>query len=161
MGTERTAADAARALANRHDLDLVGFDTGDIDEKTVQEIAAAVDTMLERYPFLHLAGIEITELADGAVSRVVPESARKKAADTKPGARILLDTRAITDHDRLAERIRTTTQSGDSIPEFEARPVYSTMVYAFGRIAETTAGPQARQLAQRSLITEYQRISGP
>ncbi|WP_067670611.1 hypothetical protein [Nocardia miyunensis] len=162
VGAERTGAAAARALADRHDLDLVGFDTGDVDDKTVREIAAAVDAMLERHPFLVLAGIEITELTDGAVSRVVPKPAReKKPADAKSGARILLDGTAITDHDRLSEKLRTTTQSGESILEFEARPVYSTMIYAFGAIAQNAAGPQARRLAQRTLITEYHRISGP
>ncbi|MFF3569896.1 WXG100 family type VII secretion target [Nocardia jiangxiensis] len=161
VGPERTGGATARALADRHDLNLVGFDSGDIDGTTVQEIAAAVDAMLERHPFLVLAGIEITELTDGAVSRVVPAPTGRKAAGAKAGARILLDRATITDHDRLSEKIRTTTQSGESILEFEARPVYSTMIHAFGRIMEISAGPQVRGLAQRSLIAEYQRISGP
>jgi hypothetical protein len=39
--------------------------------------------------------------------------------------------------------------------------MYSTIVGDLGRIMEGSTGRQTRRLAQRSLITEYQRINGP
>ncbi|MEV6426585.1 hypothetical protein [Nocardia sp. NPDC051463] len=137
--TDQAAMDVARALAARHGLRIVGFETAGIGERTVLEIAAAIDDILGKYPFLDLGGIEITELGGGAVSDVKWDRA---------AGWIILDRTSVAD-------------PAPSLPGSDEPPMYSTIVNDLGRILEATAGPRARQRAQASLITEYWRISGP
>ncbi|WP_328404711.1 hypothetical protein [Nocardia sp. NBC_00403] len=137
--TDQAAMEVARALAARHGLRIVGFETAGISERTVHEIAAAVDDILGKYPFLDLGGIEITELGGHAVSDVKWDLA---------AGWIILDRTAVAN-------------PTPSVPGSDEPPMYSTIVNDLGRILEATAGPRTRQRAQASLITEYWRISGP
>ncbi|MBY8862745.1 hypothetical protein K7711_40190 [Nocardia sp. CA2R105] len=157
---DAAALATARALADRHDLRLAGFDTVPLTDKTMRDMAAALDAILGKYPFLELAGIEITDLGENTVSRVVRDKARTERDEARAGPWILLDRKALTEPRILAENIRTTTHSGEPMPEFEQRPMYSTIVADLGRVLEAAAGAEPRRLAQRSLIAEYQRISG-
>ncbi|MFE7798457.1 hypothetical protein [Nocardia sp. NPDC057440] len=150
--TDEAAMEAARALAARHGLRIVGFETAGIAESTVHEIAAAIDDILGKYPFLALGGIEITELGGDAVSCVKWD---------RTAGWILLDRAVVASPTRIAEIVSAATRSGASVPGAEERPMYSVIVNDLGRIMAAAAGPAARQRAQMSLITEYRRISGP
>ncbi|MBF6286696.1 WXG100 family type VII secretion target [Nocardia cyriacigeorgica] len=152
--TDAAALAAAQALAARHDLRLTGFDTSGIAEHTVLELAAAVDDILAKYPFLSLGGIEVTPLAGGAIAAV-----RWDRADDGPW--ISIDRELAVNPDKFDDAVKTALRAGRIPRGSEQRPIYATMVHAIGRVLVATAGPRAQQLAQRSLITEYRRISGP
>lgn len=143
------AVTAVREMAARHGLITTGFDAHPAAPDTVRQLVAAVDDILGRHPFLRLTGIEITELADGSATR--PAWERTGAEDAPTAAWILLDRDALADPTVLAERA----------PKAPAEPMYSAVVTDLGRIVLAAAGPAPCRLAQRSLIDEYQRISGP
>ncbi|MQY24380.1 WXG100 family type VII secretion target [Nocardia macrotermitis] len=157
---DAAALDALRALAARHDLRLTGFDTVPLIEQTVIELVAAVDDILGKYPFLEFAGIGVTELGEHTMSQVLRDRARTERTGARAGPWILLDRKAFTDPRILAEKVSTTAYSGEPMPEFAQRPMYSTIVADLGRVLEAAAGAEPRRLAQRSLIVEYRRISG-
>jgi uncharacterized protein YukE len=150
--SNQTAMEVVRALAARHGLRIIGFDNAVIAEHTMREMAAAIDDILGKYPFLVIDGIEITELGGDAMSRVQWESAT---------AWIILDRSTVADLARLAELVSPATESAAAEPGCDERPMYSTIVNDLGRIMETAAGPALPQRAQASLIAEYRRISGP
>ncbi|MGO4616386.1 hypothetical protein AB4305_19115 [Nocardia sp. 2YAB30] len=159
--TDGAAMAAARTLAARHDLHVVGFDTSGIAETTVHEIAAAIDNILGHYPFLNLGGIEIAELGGGEISRVAWDRPVGEPDGAKTAPWIQLDRAAAVNPAKVAEILSAAGQSGVSISGSEEQPMYSIIVADLGRILEALAGRQPRQLAQRSLIAEYRRISGP
>ncbi len=161
MRTDPAAVAAAHALAARHGLRIVGFESSGVEKHTVDEIAAAVDGILGKYSFLDLGGIEITDLRDAAVSRVVWGRAVDEGQEPVTGAWILLDRVVVANPAVLGEKLAAAARSGDRVAGSRERPMYSTIVRDFGRILEAAAGPLVRQLAQRSLIMEYRRISGP
>ncbi|TLG12113.1 hypothetical protein FEK35_11330 [Nocardia cyriacigeorgica] len=152
--TDAAALAAAQALAARHDLQLTGFDNSGIAEHTVLELAAAVDDTLAKYPFLRLGGIEITALAGGAVTAV-----HWDRADDGPW--ISIDRKLAANPDKFDGAVKAALRAGRIPQGSDQRPIYATMVHAIGRVLVAAAGPRAQQLAQRSLITEYRRISGP
>ncbi|MFX0579045.1 hypothetical protein [Nocardia nepalensis] len=156
--TDPGALTAAQALAARHGLQIAGFDAPGIAAHQVHEMAAAVDDILGKYPFLEVGGIEITELGDGEVSRSAWDRS-DSAADDAPW--ILFDRTVMANPVLLDEKFRAATRSGEAIPESGKRPMYSTVVTELGRIMAAAAGPLPRRQAQRALITEYRRISGP
>ncbi|MBF6172119.1 hypothetical protein [Nocardia blacklockiae] len=157
--TDPRALDALRALAERHDLRLAGFDTSGVGLQTVGEIAAALDELLGKYPFAELEGLEIAELG-GRVAEIRWGRARSEPSpDSKP--RLLLDRALVANPARLAVAARSDVRAGRALPETVERPIYSAVATAFGRILVGRAGPRPRRSAQRVLITEYHRISGP
>jgi hypothetical protein len=137
---------------------MAGFDTSGIQESTAREMAAAVDDILGKYPFVELAGIEVSELPGGAASLVVR---KPNPDDTGTAPWIVLDRAAVSNPELLVEKVRAATQSGDLVDRSEERPMYSIMIGHLGWIFEEAAGPRPRQLAERMLITEYRRVSGP
>ncbi|MGK8502572.1 hypothetical protein [Nocardia asiatica] len=159
--TDPDAMAAVEALAARRKLRMAGFGTSGVAKLTVDDIAAAVDGILGKYPFIRLAGIEITDLRDGGVSRV--EWDREIDSEEAPvtGGWILLDRVAAANPALLAEKIAVATRSGRRVAGSDERPMYSTIVRDLGRILEADSGPRVRQSAHRSLIMEYRRISGP
>lgn len=159
--TDPDAVAAARALAARHGLRIAGFEDSGVSRRTVDEIAAAVDGILGRYPFIKPAGIEITELRDGTVSRVVSNRASDDTADAVTGGWISLDRVAVANPGLLAERVEAAVRAGERVAGPPEQPMYATIVRDLGRVLEATAGPHVRQSAQRSLLMEYRRISGP
>ncbi|MFD8244092.1 hypothetical protein [Nocardia sp. NPDC059691] len=159
--TDPDAVAAARALAARHGLRIAGFEDSGVSKPTVDEISAAVDGILGKYPFIRPAGIEITDLRDGTVSRVVPNRASDDTADAVTGGWILLDRVAAANPVLLAEKVEAAAGSGERVAGSADRPMYSTIVRDLGRILEAASGRHVRQSAQRSLLMEYRRISGP
>ncbi|UAK34020.1 hypothetical protein K8O92_09050 [Nocardia asteroides] len=159
--TDPDAVAAADALAARRKLRIAGFGTSGVAKPTVEEIAAAVDTILGKYPFVQPAGIEITDLPDSAVSRVVWDREIVEGEEPVPGGWILLDRVAAASPVLLAEKVGAAIRSGERVAGSEDRPMYATVVRDLGRILEAGAGPHVRQSAHRSLVMEYRRISGP
>lgn len=159
--TDAAVMTAVRALADRHGLHLTGFDTAGIGEAMVTQLAAAIDDILGKYPFIDLGGIEITELGDGRISQVTWDRVDSESESPTTGARILLDRTLAANPREFTEIVYAAIQSGNAVAGSEERPMYSTIVYDLGRIMAGQAGQRVRQLAQRSLITEYRRINGP
>ncbi|MEU4315351.1 hypothetical protein [Nocardia sp. NPDC024068] len=155
--TDPAALEAARALADRHGLRLTGFETSGIGAGSVGEIAAALDDILGKYPFLALGGIDITDLPADAVYRVRWD----RLADEPAAARILLRRSAFATPEGAAATTTAATAAGLIAPRSGDRPVYATIVHALGRVVADTAGPAALRSAEQVLITEYHRISGP
>ncbi|MEV5840121.1 hypothetical protein [Nocardia sp. NPDC052112] len=154
--TAPAALDVIRELAARHGLRIAGFETSGIEEHTAREIAAAVDDILGKYPFLDLRGIEIADLG-GTVSDVV-----WNRDDARTAAWLVLDRISTSNGTQAAEMTWAATEFRDlAADSSDERPMYSTVARDLGRILESAAGPRIRQLAQRALITEYHRVSGP
>ncbi len=151
---------AARQLADRHELQIVGFDTSGIGQEMVTQLAAAVDNILGKYPFVNLGGIEITELGD-RISQVTPARRDDGSEPASTGAWILLDRTLVANPAQFSEKVYVAIQSGKAVAESEERPMYSTIVGDLGQIMTEQAGQPVQRLAQRSLITEYRRIDGP
>ncbi|MEV4128153.1 hypothetical protein [Nocardia sp. NPDC049707] len=158
--TDAAALAAARELADRHELRIVGVETSGIGPEMVAQLAAAIDDILGKYPFVDLGGIEITELGD-RISRVARDRSGDQSESPSTGSWILLDRTLVANPAKFSEKVHTAIKSGDSIAGSEERPMYSTIIGDLGRIMEEQAGPPVRRLAQRSLITEYRRVSGP
>ncbi|MGY4098712.1 hypothetical protein ACW2Q0_03980 [Nocardia sp. R16R-3T] len=159
--TDAAALAAIRELADRHGLQLVGFDTSGIGREMAAQLIAAVDDILGKYPIIELGGIEITELGDSRISRVARDSANGGPEAATTGQWILLDRTLVTNPARLREKVYAAVKSGDSVTGSEERPMYSTIVGDLGRIMEGHVDQRTRKLAQRCLITEYERINGP
>ncbi|MBF6465602.1 hypothetical protein IU427_10490 [Nocardia beijingensis] len=159
--TDPSAVAAARELAVRHGLRITGFDTSGVQRPTVDQIAAAIDGILGKYPFIELAGIEITDLRDGAVSRVELDRAGDEGNEQITGGWILLDRVTLANPALLAEKVETAVRAGERVAGSAERPMYSTIVRDLGRILEAGSAPRVRRSAHRSLLMEYQRISGP
>ncbi|WP_433760177.1 hypothetical protein [Nocardia sp. CA-135398] len=158
--TDAAALAAVRELADRHGLQIVGFDTSGIGQETVAQLAAAIDDILGKYPFVELGGLEITGLGDGRISRVTRDRSEDES-QASTGSWILLDRALVANPAQLSERVSAAIQSGNSVAGSEERPMYSTIVGDLGRIMESQAGQPIRGLVQRALITEYRRIDGP
>ncbi|MEV6139420.1 hypothetical protein AB0L63_25885 [Nocardia sp. NPDC051990] len=158
--TDAAALAAARELADRHELRIVGFDTSGIGPEMVAQLAAAIDDILGKYPFVDLGGIEITQLGD-RISQVTGNRSDDESESASTGPWILLDRAVVANPAQFSEKVYAAIQSGNSVAGSEERPMYSTIVADLGRILAAQAGPPVRRLAQRSLITEYRRISGP
>ncbi|MET8874540.1 hypothetical protein [Nocardia sp. NPDC004604] len=149
----------ARKLADRHDLELVGFDDPTVDAYTIREIAAALDDVLTQYPYVDLRQIAIAESA---------ESATRLEWDWVAGAtgpepftrRIVLDTVVARNPSVFAEYIRAATHSGKIARGSDRRPVYSTMVRELGHALDVAGSFRARQAAQDALIAEFTRTRG-
>ncbi|MGW4767777.1 hypothetical protein ACWEO2_06995 [Nocardia sp. NPDC004278] len=149
----------ARKLADRHDLELVGFDDPTVDGYTIREVAAALDDVLTQYPYVDLRQIAIAESA---------ESATRLEWDWVAGAtgpepftrRIVLDTVVARNPAVFAEYIRSATHSGKLARGSDRRPVYSTMVRELGHALDVAGNFHARQAAQDALIAEFTRTRG-
>ncbi|WP_327098964.1 hypothetical protein OIE68_09320 [Nocardia vinacea] len=159
MPTDAAALAAAQELADRYELRIVGFDTSGIGQEMVAQLAAAIDDILGKYPFIDLGGIEITELGD-RISEVSRDRGDDGSESASTGSLILLDRALVANPAQFSEKVYAAIQSGNSVAGSEERPMYSTIVGDLGRIMENQAGPSVRRLAQRSLITEYRRING-
>ncbi|MFI6960107.1 hypothetical protein ACIBJI_42430 [Nocardia sp. NPDC050408] len=149
--TDSEAMRIATEMAARHNLEIRGFETAGIHEKTMREMAAALDAVLQRYT-VPLHGIEITDLA-GAASRVENRNTTVESDDPAPW--IVLD-RVTTANSHLPGVTAPRSPKVDQ-PE---RPMYATMVRALGGVLDVSGGFRARVEAQRTLITEYLRVHG-
>ncbi|WP_327100857.1 hypothetical protein OIE68_19910 [Nocardia vinacea] len=149
----------ARKLAERHDLELVGFDDPSVDGYTIREIAAALDDVLTQYPYVDLRQIAIAESADAA-TRLEWDWVAGATGPEPFTRRIVLDTVVARNPGVFAEYIRSATHSGKLARGSDRRPVYSTMVRELGHALDVAGSFRARQAAQDALIAEFTRTRG-
>ncbi|MFR9774155.1 hypothetical protein [Nocardia sp. SC052] len=147
-----------RDLGARHGLQTLGFETSGIQKPTVADMATAVDDMLAKYPFLALRGIRLADFKGIASHAGRDQADQHQDREARTPAWILIDQSLAANPIPQGE---TAGQTSQPQPRPDDRPMYAAVVHAIGRILETTAGTQPRQLAESALITEYQRISGP
>lgn len=162
ISTDPRALETAREMAERHGIQLAGFETSGIGVHTVSEIAAALDDILGRYPFIEVGGIEVGEFGRRRVSRVGwnrDGDESEQAHGERPW--LLLDRTLVANPARLAAQARAATRAGCTVRGSAERPMYSAVVGDLGHMLEALAGPYPRRSAQRALIAEYHRISGP
>ncbi|WP_433631327.1 hypothetical protein [Nocardia sp. CA-120079] len=149
----------ARTLADRHDLELVGFDDPSVDGYTIREVAAALDDVLTQYPYVDLRQIAIADSADAA-TRLEWDWVAGAAGPEPFTRRIVLDTVVARNPGVFAEYVRTATHSGKLARGSDRRPVYSTMVRELGHALDVAGSFRARQAAQDALIAEFTRTRG-
>ncbi|GGK89777.1 hypothetical protein [Nocardia jinanensis] len=159
----RKTGDEAMAIlhemASRHDLEIAGFETAGIAEQTAQEIADAVDVVLTKYPII-LCGIQVADGGPPSLvenrneAAVVPEA----AVSEPPEPWIVLSGAAAADPGILIGRERAGPDFADTV--LRQRPMYVTMLRELGHVLDLSGGARARAVVQRTLITEYLRISG-
>lgn len=149
----------ARKLAERHDIQLVGFDDPSVDGYTIKEVAAALDDVLTQYPYVDLRQIAITESADAA-TRLEWDWVAGATGPEPFTRRIVLDTVLARNPAVFSEYIRTATQSGKLARGSDRRPVYSTMIRELGHALDVAGSFRARQAAQDALIAEFTRTRG-
>ncbi|WP_157227064.1 hypothetical protein [Nocardia asiatica] len=149
----------ARELAQRHDLQLVGFDDPGVDGYAIRELAAAIDDVLTQYPYLDLRQIAIMESRDAA-TRLEWDWVAGRAGPEPYTRRIVLDTVLARNPGAFAEFVRTATESGNLARSSDRRPVYSTMVRELGHALDVAGGFRARESAHDTLIAEFTRTRG-
>lgn len=161
-GRERSAADPeierlARALAERHGVEVTGFEDPDLQLAPVQEFVTAVDRVLTDYPMIVLELVAIAESGDelGTVRWDC------SSPDIEGAVRsITLDRHAAQQPQEPARPSKEpapprgapdTAESG--VP---AQPdIYTATLRAFGRALDAAGGGVAGRRAQRVLISEY------
>ncbi|MGV9636632.1 hypothetical protein ACWDO0_20850 [Nocardia rhamnosiphila] len=162
-GRGRSAADPAieqlaRALAERHGVEVTGFDDPDLQLAPVQEFVTAVDRVLTDYPMIVLEIVAVAELEDqlGTVRWA------GAPPDSEGGARsITLDRRAAQQPQAPARSSRPPAHPQDATADTEktgATPqpdIYTATLRAFGRAFDAAGGGVAHRRAQRVLISEY------
>ncbi|MFI1464807.1 hypothetical protein [Nocardia carnea] len=162
-GRGRSAADPeiqrlARALAERHGVEVTGFDDPDLQLAPVQEFVIAVDRVLTDYPMIALEIVAVAELED--------EFATVRWAgappDSEGGARsITLDRHAAQQLPEPAPPSQSPALPEDTAADTEesgdtAQPgIYAATLRAFGRAFDAAGGGVAARQAQRVLISEY------
>ncbi len=162
-GRERSPADPAierlaRALAERHGVEVTGFDAPDLQLAPVQEFVTAVDRVLTDYPMIVLETVAVAELEDelGTVRWAGAPT------DSEGGARsITLDRRAAQQPQPPARSSRPSGHPQDPTADTEetgetTQPdIYTATLRAFGRAFDAAGGGVAHRRAQRVLISEY------
>ncbi|WP_156090840.1 hypothetical protein [Nocardia cyriacigeorgica] len=157
----------ARALAERHGVQVTGFDTPDLRLAPVQEFVTAVDRVLTDYPMIVLEIVAVAELGDefGTVrwDCAPPDTADDARSTTADGARSITLDRAAAQRppepaqpapapaDSQAAAADRTGESSVSAPA----EIYAATLRAFGRAFDAAGGGRARRQAQRALIAEY------
>ncbi|GGL14270.1 hypothetical protein [Nocardia jinanensis] len=162
-GRERSPADPAierlaRELAERHGVEVTGFDAPDLQLAPVQEFVTAVDRVLTDYPMIVLETVAVAELEDelGTVrwAGALPDS----EGDARS---ITLDRRAAQQPQPPARSSRTPAHPQDATADTEETgetiqpDIYTATLRAFGRAFDAAGGGVAHRRAQRVLISEY------
>ncbi|MEV5834569.1 hypothetical protein [Nocardia sp. NPDC052112] len=151
---DSSAPRTAVELAAQHGLDIIGFDGPNVDTYVVQEVTAAVDDMLTRYP-IALRGIRITDPDESAAavrgrSPALPQSEASAIwMVLDGGALATLVPAAGNARPRRWLRRRRNTE----------RPVYAAVVREYACALDVAGDFRARHEAQRRLITESLRGS--
>lgn len=136
----------ARMLAQRHGVEVVGFDLPDLQELPVREFAAAVDRVLTDYPMIVVDVVAVADLGTDAGPVCWKRESRK------PGT-----VRSITLDQRTACASSGPATASDSAAESERSRLYADTVRAFGPALDDTGGGSAQARAQHVLIAEYMR----
>ncbi|MFE9319706.1 hypothetical protein ACIHDR_08455 [Nocardia sp. NPDC052278] len=142
----------ARALAERHGVEVSGFEATDLDATVVAEFLAATDDVLTRHRVIDVRAIAIAAVAEGGVVCV----GRTEAGDADSWS-VTLDGASAADPRRLDEILRDRRRPGAAVAQADTRPVYAATVREFGRAFDLAGGGQSRRRAQRILIEEYLR----
>ncbi|MGA6206385.1 hypothetical protein ACPESR_16745 [Nocardia testacea] len=162
-GRERSPADPAierlaRALAERHGVEVTGFDDPDLQLAPVQEFVTAVDRVLTDYPMIVLEIVAVAELED----RLGTVRWAGAPPDSEGGARsITLDRRTAQQTQAPARSSRPPAHPQDPGVDTEetgatTQPdIYTATLRAFGRAFDAAGGGVAHRRAQRVLISEY------
>lgn len=148
----------ARALAERHGVEVTGFDDPDLQLAPVQEFVTAVDRVLTDYPMIVLEIVAVAELG-GQLGTVRWAGA---PPDSEGGARsISLDRRAAQQPQAPARSSRPSAHPQDATADTEetgatTQPdIFTATLRAFGRAFDAAGGGLAHRRAQRVLISEF------
>ncbi len=148
----------ARALAERHGVQVTGFDTPGLQLAPVQEFVTAVDRVLTDYPMIVLEIVAVAELGDG-LGTVWWDRA---APDIEDGARSMTLDRYAAQQPRQPARpspapAHTQVTTADTEESGAPAPpdISTATLRAFGRAFDAAGGGLARRQAQRVLIAEY------
>ncbi|MEV5651092.1 hypothetical protein AB0L57_22810 [Nocardia sp. NPDC052254] len=149
---ERAASDPmidwlARRLAERHGVQVAGFDTPGLRLPAVRDFVAAVDRVLTDYPMVALDVVEVAEF-DGA-----PGTVRWSCAPRG----VQGPTRSMTLDRRAAQEPEATTPTAESDGEPAQPGIHPATLREFGRALDAAGGGVASKQAQRVLIAEYLR----
>ncbi|MEV3960237.1 hypothetical protein AB0M34_04945 [Nocardia sp. NPDC050193] len=155
---EPEALDILDELAARHRLRITGFADSGIDAQAAREIAAAVDDVLGRHQSVDLAGLAVVALPNGQVSCVRWE----ERADPPSGGWIVFQQLFADASDARARVPAGGRWPGSAVAgKVLERPMYTIVVHNLGELLVDSAGPDITRRAERTMITEYHRISGP
>ncbi|MEV0032773.1 hypothetical protein [Nocardia sp. NPDC050793] len=157
-----SVTELARMLADRHGLEVIGFETSGLDLVTVREFVSAVDDVLSTYPMLRLRCVGIGVLGPESTVISVQPSRTSRDDTSQPSAwSIILDADAAREPHRHAEGFREVLQGLLSVVAgADQRPIYSSAVLSLGRALDVGACGAARQRAERALIAEYLFVHG-
>ncbi|MBF4999692.1 hypothetical protein IRT45_21340 [Nocardia sp. BSTN01] len=135
----------ARTVAERHGVEVTGFDTPGLQVPPVRDFLAAVDRVLTDYPMIQLDSVAVAEL-DGERGTV---RWRREPGDEGATSSMTLDLRTAQE------------PAAAPTPEPGGEPVrsdiYPATLHEFGRALDDAGGGVARKQAQRVLIGEYLR----
>ncbi|MFG1793275.1 hypothetical protein [Nocardia sp. NPDC049149] len=152
----------ARMLADRHGVQVTGFDMPGLQVPAVREFVAAVDRVLSDYPAIELDVVAVADLDTG--SGPVWWSPGTRAAGG--GLSITLDQRSAqgpTRSSRTAvaetETAVAGTETAAAETETAEREIYCATLRQFGRALDHVGGGRARKQAHRVLIAEYLRLT--
>jgi hypothetical protein len=151
----------AAALAARHGIEVLGFDSPGVDEHTAREFAAAVDDMLAAYPVIDLRTVAIDALDDGEVTRTTWGIESGTVRPAPHTARITFALAAAVGPGTFAAAVAEAVDAGYLSRGVQTRPVYYAVVREFGHALDIAGSFRARAAAQRSLIAEYFSTAAP
>jgi hypothetical protein len=146
----------ARMVAERHGVQLVGFDTAGLQAPTVRQFVAAVDRVLTDYPVIALDVVAIAALGGGSAA------VRWSSESLTPGphdAREARATRTITLDQPTARRPRRVVATAEADVAQSDLEIYEATLREFGRALDVAGGGIARRQAQHVLIAEYLRLA--
>ncbi|MEU1959377.1 hypothetical protein [Nocardia sp. NPDC019304] len=142
----------AREMSARHGVEVVGFDTANVDLQVIREIASAIDELLTKYP-MPLRGVELTADTE---PRPRPERDPTAAQSADAPIWLLLDHAALSSpRSAPVETRRIFRRRGPA-----ERPVYTAVVREFAGALDVAGAFRARQEALRTLINESLRGGG-
>lgn len=144
----------AQMLAERHGVEVVGFDLPGLAESVVHEFAAAIDRVLTEYPVIALDVVEVADLDEGA-DRVRWSSEARGEPTGEATRSIILDRRTACAPSRVVRTPEPAADPGDL-------EIYAATVRELGLALDAVGGGVARKQAQRALIAAYLRLEqGP
>ncbi|MGI5223088.1 hypothetical protein [Nocardia sp. CA-290969] len=142
-GPDPAVEQLAREVAERHGVQVTGFDTPGLRLPPVQEFVTALDRVLTGYPMITLDIVAVAELADDGP---VGWSCETRGVQG--------DTRSITLDRRAAQQVAAPTRAAETDGTASA-DIYPATLRAFGRALDAAGGGVARRQVQRVLIAEY------
>ncbi|MBV7706629.1 hypothetical protein NOVA_27960 [Nocardia nova] len=137
----------ARTLAERHGVQVTGFDTPGLQLPPIRDFVAAVDRVLTDYPMIGLDSVAVAELG-GELGTV--RWSREPGIEDAAGS-MTLDRRTAQEPAAAAPTVEPDGEPARS-------DIYPATLREFGRALDAAGGGVARKQAQRVLIAEYLRL---